>query len=125
MGMLPMLGPRIALTDAQQEQIKNIADSHRDEWKALADRARTAHEALDAAVTADAMDEGLIRQHAGEVGAVEADMAVGRARAKGEVFQILTDEQKAQIKAMQTRMKAGTKGRQQAVRERLRQRLGL
>jgi Spy/CpxP family protein refolding chaperone len=61
MGMLPMLGPRIGLTDAQQAQIKSIADSHRDEWKALADRARTAHGALNEAVTADAMDEGLIR----------------------------------------------------------------
>src|SRR4051812_42187289 len=33
MGMLPMLGPRLGLTDAQRDQIKAIADAHKDEWK--------------------------------------------------------------------------------------------
>ena len=57
MGMLPMLARELELTDAQSDQVKAIADSHRDEWKALGDRARTAHEALNEAVTADAVDE--------------------------------------------------------------------
>jgi Spy/CpxP family protein refolding chaperone len=60
MGMLPMLARELNITDAQKAQIKAIADSHRDEWKALGDRARTAHEGLQQAVTADAVDEGLI-----------------------------------------------------------------
>ena len=42
--MLPMLGREIDLTDAQRDQIKAIAESHKDDWKALADRARTAHD---------------------------------------------------------------------------------
>src|SRR5438105_4784359 len=45
LGMLRMLGPQLNLTDAQKEQIKNIAESHREEWKALGDRERAAHEA--------------------------------------------------------------------------------
>jgi Spy/CpxP family protein refolding chaperone len=124
MGMLPMLGPRIGLTDAQRDQVTSIVDSHRDEWKALADRARTTHEALNEAITADTMDEGLIRQRAGEMGTVEADVAVARARAKAEVFQILTDEQKTRVKAMQTQIRT-RHDRPQAMRERLRERFGI
>jgi Spy/CpxP family protein refolding chaperone len=105
MGMLPMLGRMINLTDAQKDQIKTIADSHKDEWKGLADRARAAHAALNAAVTAETLDEATIRQQSAQAAAVDADMAVARAHAHAEVFQILTTEQKAQLKTMQTEMK--------------------
>lgn len=105
MGMLPMLGRQIDLTDAQRDQIKAIADSHKEDWTALATRARTAHEALNAAVMADTVDEALIRQKSSEVAAVDADMAVARARAKTEVFQILTADQKTKLKALATEMK--------------------
>jgi len=119
MGMLRMLGPRIGLTDAQKEQVKTIAESHRDERKALGDRARAAHDALHAAVTADAFDEALIRQRSAEVAAVDADIAVAQARTHGEVFQLLTAEQKEQLKAFQaeakTRMEERAKGRGRGV----------
>ena len=98
MGMLPMLGPWLGLSDAQKDQIKGIADVHKDEWKALADRARTAHLALDAAITADTVDDALIRQKSAEASAVDADAAVARAHAHAEVLQILTADQKAQLK---------------------------
>ena len=105
MGMLPMFGHQIGLTDAQRDQIKTIAESHKDEWKALADRGRTAHMALDAAISADTIDEALIRQKSAETAAVDADMAVARAHARAEVFQLLTADQKAQLKTMQAEMK--------------------
>ena len=107
MGMLPMLGPQIGLTDTQRDQIKTVADSHKDEWKALADRGRAAHEALNDAITADVLDEAMIRQKSAEASAVEADMAVARARTHAEVLQILTADQKARVKAMRTEMKKG------------------
>jgi Spy/CpxP family protein refolding chaperone len=105
MGMLPMLGPRIGLTDAQKDQIKAIADTHKDDWKALADRSRTAHMAIEAAISADTIDEATIRQKSAETAAVEADIAVARAHARAEVWQILTADQKAQLKTMQAEMK--------------------
>jgi periplasmic protein CpxP/Spy len=111
MGMLPMLARELNITDAQKAQIKTIADSHRDEWKALGDRARTAHEALQQAVTADTVDEGLIRQRSAEVAAVDADMAVARARAHAEVFQLLTPEQKTQAKTLQSQVQDRMKER--------------
>ena len=111
MGMLPMFARELNITDAQKAQIKTIADSHRDEWKALGDRARTAHEALRQAVTADTVDEGLIRQRSAEAAAVEADMAVARARAHAEVFQLLTPEQKTQAKTLQSQVQERMKER--------------
>jgi Spy/CpxP family protein refolding chaperone len=99
MGMLPRLGREIALTDAQRDQIKAIAESHKDEWKGLADRERTTHMALIASVTAEPLDEALIRQKSSEVAAVDADMAVARARTHAEVFKILTADQKATLSA--------------------------
>ncbi len=89
------------LTDGQRQQLKALADSHRDEWRALADRARTAHDALNAAVTADTIDEGLIRQKSADVAAVDADLALARARAHSEMLQILTPDQRAQLKTLQ------------------------
>lgn len=110
MGLLPMLGRDLELTDAQKDQLKGIAESHKDDWKALADRGRAAHMALNQAVSADTIDENLIRQKSAEVAAVEADLAVARARARAEVFQILTAEQKAKVKEHAAQRGRGPKG---------------
>jgi protein CpxP len=98
MGMLPMLGRDIDLTDAQRDQIRAVAESHKDEWKTLADRGRAAHSALNDAVAADTVNDALIRQKSAEVAAVDADLAVARAHAHAEVLQILTADQKAKLK---------------------------
>ena len=103
MWMLPMIGRELNLTDAQRSQIKTIADSHKDEWKALFDRERAARMALTGAITADTVDEGLVRQKSAELAAVESDAAIARARAHAEVLQLLTADQKTQLKQMQTR----------------------
>lgn len=117
MGLLPRLARQLQLTDSQRDQVRAIAASHRDEWKALADRARTAHQGLMAAVTADTVDETVIRQKSADVAAVEADMAVARAHAHTEVLQILTAEQKTKLKELQAqaqqRMQAHRAGKPQ------------
>lgn len=95
-----MLG-RLELSDAQKTRVKEIMDSHRDDEKALADRAFAARNALELAISGDTFDEGKVRTLAAEVGAVEADMAVARARTYAEVFQILTPDQQAQVKKQQ------------------------
>ena len=110
MGMLPMLGPQIGLTEAQRDQMKAIADTHKDEWKTLLDRGRAAHMALDDVIAADTIDEATIRQKSAEAAAVDADVAVARAHAHAEVWQILTADQKTQVKAMQAQMKQHAAG---------------
>jgi len=110
MGLLPMLGRDLELTDAQKDQLKTIADSHKEDWKALAERGRAAHMALNQAVMADTIDEALIRQKSSEAAAVDADLAVARARARAEVFQILTAEQRAKVKERAAQRGRGDKG---------------
>lgn len=99
--MLRMLGLQLNLTDAQKEQIKNIAESRRGEWMALAERGRAARQALAEAIAADAVDETLIRSKSAELGAVQTDIAVAAARTRAEVWPLLTPEQQAQLKKMQ------------------------
>jgi Spy/CpxP family protein refolding chaperone len=123
--MLRMLGPRLKLTDAQRDQLKSIAESHKDEWKALANRGRAAHEALHDAVMADAVDEGLIRARAADVAAVDADIAVASAHARAEAWQILTPDQQTQAKQIQAEMKTRMRERRGAILQHLGQMLGL
>lgn len=106
LGMLRMFSQQLQLTDAERDQLKAIAQSHHDEWQALGDRARAAHQALAAAVTADTIDETTIRARSADVAAVEADMAVAGAHAYSEVLQILTPDQKAKLKALQAQVSA-------------------
>jgi protein CpxP len=98
-----ILGPafqRLDLTDAQKTRLKEIVDSHRDELRTLADRMRTAHQALDTATTADSFDEATVRTRAAEVAAIDADLAVMRARVFNEAYQILTPDQQKQFKQL-------------------------
>jgi periplasmic protein CpxP/Spy len=88
------------LTDAQREQVRQIVDSRQQETRAIGERAMAAHEALRAATTSPSFDEGLVRAKAAEVAAVDADMAVARARIFADVFQILTPEQQAKAKEL-------------------------
>ena len=115
-GLLGVLGPmarQLDLSDAQMERFKSIAASHRDDMKALGDRAMAAHQALEAAVTAETFDEATIRSRSTEVAAVQADMAVARARIRAEVLQVLTSEQQAQLKQMQAQMQQRAASRRQ------------
>jgi len=101
--MMPMR--QLGLTDAQREQVKGIMQSHRDEAKAIGERLGPARKALQDAITQAPVNEGLIRQRAAELAAVEADAAVARARLHAEVFAILTPEQ--QKKATELRAQMG------------------
>lgn len=104
-GMLgPMMFGRLDLTSDQRDRVRQIMDSHRDEQKALGDRAMKAHEALQDAITGT-FDESAIRARSADVAAVEADMAVAQARVFGEVYQILTAEQQQKLKTLQAEMK--------------------
>jgi protein CpxP len=99
-----MLG-RLDLTDAQQERVKGIVDSHREETRALGDRAMKARDALETAIAGDTFDEAAVRTRAAEIAAVEADMAVARARVYAEVYQVLTPDQQSKLKEVQADMR--------------------
>jgi Spy/CpxP family protein refolding chaperone len=105
MGALgPMMLGRLDLTSDQQDRVKQILDSHRNDQQAIGKRARAAHDALESTITSGAFDETLIRTRAADVAAVEADETVMRARIYAEVLQILTADQQAKLKTMQAGM---------------------
>lgn len=100
MGPMGLLGPiqRLGLTDEQKNQVKTIMESHADEFETLGERARTAHRALNEAIMADPVQDAAIRQKSAEAAAADADLAVAHAHARAEVVQILTAEQREQLK---------------------------
>jgi len=114
MGALGLFGPmlrQLNLTDAQQEQLRGIAESHRADMRAIAERNRPAHEALQQAMTSGTFDEGTIRARSAEAAAGDADMAVLQARIYSEAVQVLTPDQQAQLKKLQAEMKDHGPGR--------------
>ena len=104
---LRMAVSQVGLTDAQKDQIKAIAQSHADEWKGLADRERQARQALDTAIAGTQFDEVTIRQRSAELSAVEADVAVAPARVRAEAVQILTADQQAKLKEIESQRPRG------------------
>jgi protein CpxP len=117
MGILPELRG-LDLTDTQKEQVKAVLDSHKSEMEAIGTRMRTARKALNDAVTADTFDEGAIRAKSADVAVVDADGAVLRAKVRGEVWALLTAEQKQKAHDIQTQMAQ----RMGQMRERMQQR---
>ena len=102
---------QLNLTPQQRDQVKTIMDGHQDELKALGDREMTAREALEAAVSADAIDEGAIRARAADLGSVETDAAITRAHVRAEVLQVLTPEQQTLAKTLQAQHPRPGRGR--------------
>jgi periplasmic protein CpxP/Spy len=96
LGGLPLR--ELNLTESQREQVRTIVESRESETRAIGERAMAAREALHAATTSPSFDEGLVRTRAAEVAALDADLAVARARIFADVFQILTPEQQAKAK---------------------------
>ena len=109
---------RLDLSDDQQTKVRGIMESHHEELRAMAERQRTANEALRQAETADTFDEGLVRVRAAERAVVEADAAVARARLHAEISQILTPEQRTKARELRSQMEQ----RAGEARERMRER---
>jgi Spy/CpxP family protein refolding chaperone len=111
LGPIGMLGNQLSLTDSQREQIKSIAQNHADEWKALLTREQQARQAEQAAIAAAQFDEVTIRQKSADLAAVNADIAVARARAHGELLQVLTPDQQAKLNDIAAKGPRGNRGR--------------
>lgn len=99
-GFLPLM--RLDLSSDQRDRVRQVMESHRGEQRALGEKARAAHQALQDLLSSPNADEGTIRARAADVAGIEADAAVLHARIFSEVYQILTPEQQqtfAEMKA--------------------------
>lgn len=107
------LGPamrELDLTDDQKQQLKTIAESHRDEFRAAGEKARAAHDGMQALIEADNLDENAIRLKSTEIAAAEADVMILNAKVRKESMQVLTAEQKAKLKELDEQ-RGGPRGR--------------
>lgn len=104
------------LTDAQREQVKTILEGHREEGRALAERARAAFQAIDKA-SAESVDEGAIAQQGQALASVITEGAILRAKVRTEVFAVLTPEQQAQAAKLKTDRQARMEQRRQQRRK--------
>jgi Spy/CpxP family protein refolding chaperone len=107
LGPLRMAASQLGLSETQKDQIKAIAASHADEWKALVGREQQARQALQTSIAATPFDELTIRQRSAELAVVDADAAVARGRARAEVFQLLTAAQQATLATIEAKMSQG------------------
>jgi Spy/CpxP family protein refolding chaperone len=83
----------VNLTDAQREQVRAAVDSHRAELRGLLDRVEQARRTLAASAESGQVDEAA----ANDVGVASGALALAEARARAELFQLLTPEQRATV----------------------------
>jgi periplasmic protein CpxP/Spy len=113
---------QLNLTDAQEQQVKDIRERHRDEARQIGERLRTAAEAQRKAVETSPVNESLIRSTTQELADVQADAAIAQAHVRAEIFAILTADQKAQLSKMQADRQARAEQMRQRAQQRLQQR---
>ena len=98
------------LTDAQREQIRQLAQKNREQMRALTDRAEAAREAAREAVDVASFSEEQSRAAAEEVAAAQVELAVHRARSRSEVYALLTPEQQQRAQDLRDRLQQRQQG---------------
>ena len=93
---------QLDLSDDQKAQLRTIAESHRDEFRAAGEKVRTAREGLRALIEADTIDESAIRAKSAEIAAAEADVTILNAKVRQESLLVLTAEQQQKLKELRS-----------------------
>src|SRR5437762_5128933 len=98
-GGLPLQA--LNLTEAQQDQIKQLMQQSRQENQNVGEQLRSAMEAQRKAVETIPVDEGLIRSTTQALVDAQTEMAIHQARLRSEIFTLLTPDQQAQARKLQ------------------------
>ena len=122
MALLPPVR-QLDLSDEQREQVRAAVGASRDAAREGARAMRATRRDLAEAVTAEVMDEDRIRSLATDLGRLEGDAAVERARLYAAVWGLLTPEQQARAAEIRTERRERREERRESVRERLEERL--
>jgi Spy/CpxP family protein refolding chaperone len=110
------------LTEAQQEQVRQLTQQNRDQMRALMDRMRAAQDARRQAVEATPFNESQVREAMKDVAEVEADLAVAEARLQADVYALLTADQQQRLQKLRADREVRAKERAQEQQQRLQQR---
>ena len=100
---------QLGLSDAQKQQIRDIAKRHRDQSQPLVQRLQQAMEAERAAIDTIPVNESAVRSAAQDLAALRADVAVERARIHSDIFSVLTVEQQEKARQLEAQAQARAK----------------
>jgi len=95
-GQFTRLFRHLDLTEAQQAQVKQIAEDARAAHKDTRDALRTNRQALHELATGADYDAQRVRELADAQAKLQADMLVARTETQHRIHQVLTPEQQAQ-----------------------------
>lgn len=95
-GFFGRFGKNLNLTDAQKEQMQQIAARHRESTKALRQQAPERRGDFGA-LNGGAFDEAAVRAAAQARANAHIELEVAQARMMSEMYAVLTPEQKAQV----------------------------
>lgn len=85
---------RLRLTEAQHKAIRGLMDNHLTKVDALTQRATDSERALRKAMTAEPMNEKLVRKHSEDLGKVMSDLAVEHTRLRNGILAQLNRDQR-------------------------------
>ncbi len=91
---------QLDLSDEQKDALKALRESNKDAVQANREQVRDAKKALRDEMQAEQVNLDAVRTLAGDVGAVEVELAVFRASMKNQMMEILTEEQRAELQEM-------------------------
>ena len=98
--MLPRLTERLELSDEQVAQIQAILDEERPVIQGHVEELRSGREEWREDNDPAVFDEGSVRAFAESQGSIHVKLMVAADRAKAQVFQVLTLEQREQLEEM-------------------------
>jgi len=110
------------LTEAQQEQVRQLSQQNREQLRTLMDRMRAAQEARRQAVDAIPFNESQVRAAMRDLAELEADLAVAQARLQSDIYALLTAEQQQRLQQLRADREARAKQRAAQQQQRLQQR---
>jgi Spy/CpxP family protein refolding chaperone len=120
-GAAPLLRG-VNLTDAQQQQVRQLAGQMREQSRPVVEEVRKAEQARRDAMEAVPLDEGRIRSAMQQLGQAQTELTVLQARFQSDVYALLTPEQQEQVQKLRTEREARLKERQDRLQQRLQQR---
>ena len=111
---------RLNLTDAQEQQVRDIRQQERESMQTLQQKLRAASDAQRNAIQMIPVNEGLIRDTTAALGEVQAELAIRQAHVHSQVWAVLTPAQQAEATRIRAEREARQKDRVQNQQQRRR-----
>ena len=113
---------QLDLTEAQQNQVRQLTQQNREQMRSLMDRMRAAQDARRKAVEVVPFNESQVRAAMKDLAEVEADLAVAEARLQADIYGLLSPDQQHRLQKLRADREARAKERAQQQQQRFQQR---